>query len=62
MMQEVLEKQNGYQYLDSAPKTLTAKAHRPPYGDDGNYFSKPSAEDVYDVVLAMIQEAEPHRF
>ena len=62
MMQQVLEKQNGYQYLDSAPKTLTSKAHRPPYGDDGNYFSKPSAEDVYDVVLAMIQEAEPDRF
>jgi len=62
MLQEVLEKQNGYQYLDSAPTTLTAKAHRPPYGDDGNYFSKPSAEDVFDAVFEMIQEAEPHRF
>ncbi len=62
MMQEVLEKQNGYQYLDSAPTTLTAKEHRPPYGDDGNYFSKPSAEDFFDVVFKMINEAEPNRF
>ena len=62
MMQEVLEKQNGYRYLDSAPKTLTAKSHRPPYGDDGNYFSKPSAEDVFDAVLEMMKEVEPGRF
>jgi len=62
MLQEVLEIQNGYRYLDSPPKTLTAKAHRPPYGDDGNYFSKPNAEDVFDAVFDMIQEAEPHRF
>lgn len=62
MMQQVLENQQGYQYLDSAPTTLTSRAHRPPYGDDGNYFSKPSAEDLYDVVLEMIREAEPNRF
>ena len=62
MLQEVLEKQKGYRYLDSAPKTLTAKAHRPPYGDDGDYFSKPSAEDVFDAVFEMVQEAEPGRF
>ncbi len=62
MLQEVLEKQNGYRYLDSSPKTLTAKAHRTPYGDDGNYFAKPNAEDVFDVVLEMMKEVEPQRF
>ena len=62
MMQEVLEKQGGYQFLDAAPKTLTAAAHRPPFGSDGDYFSKPNAEDVYEVVRQMMVEAEPHRF
>ncbi len=62
MMQEVLEKQNGYRYLDAKPRTLSAKAHRPPYGDDGNYFSKPSAEDVIEMVFEMVREREPKRF
>jgi len=62
MMQEVLEQQDGYRYLDCKPRTLTAKAHRPPYGDDGDYFSKPSAEDVIDIVFDMVQEREPKRF
>jgi pyruvate/2-oxoglutarate/acetoin dehydrogenase E1 component len=56
MMQEVLEKQGGYQYLDCPPMTLTAKEHRPPYGSDGDYFGKPSAEDVIDIILKMILE------
>lgn len=62
MMQEVLEKQKGYMYLDAAPVTLTAKEHRPAYADDGNYYSKPSPEDVFDVVFEIINEAEPYRF
>ncbi len=62
MMQEVLEKQGGYRHLDSAPVTLTAKAHRPPYGSDGDYFSKPNAEDVYEAIYEMIKEADPGRF
>lgn len=62
MMQEVLEKQKGYQYLDSPPTTLSAKDHRPPYGTDGDYFSKPNAEDVYSTVFHMVHEAEPGRF
>jgi pyruvate/2-oxoglutarate/acetoin dehydrogenase E1 component/TPP-dependent pyruvate/acetoin dehydrogenase alpha subunit len=62
MMREVLEVQNGYQYLDSPPVTLTAKAHRPPFGSDGDYFSKPNPEDVYEVVFKLIAEAEPYRF
>ena len=62
MMQEVLEKQGGYRYLDSAPATLTAHAHRPPYGSDGDYFSKPNPEDVFEVVYNLLREASPQRF
>jgi pyruvate/2-oxoglutarate/acetoin dehydrogenase E1 component len=62
MMREVLEVQNGYKYLDSPPVTLTSKAHRPPFGSDGDYFSKPNAEDVFEVIFKMIEEAEPNRF
>jgi 2-oxoisovalerate dehydrogenase E1 component len=62
MMQEVLEKQGGWQYLDSPPKTLAAKEHRPAYTTDGDYFSKPSAEDVFDIVYEMMKEAEPEKY
>ena len=62
MMQEVLEKQGGWQYLDSAPKTLTAKEHRPAYTTDGDYFSKPSAEDVFDIIYGMMKEAKPEKY
>jgi pyruvate/2-oxoglutarate/acetoin dehydrogenase E1 component len=62
LMQEILEVQNGYQYLDSKPTTLTAKAHRPAYGTDGDYFSKPSAEDIYEKIYGMMQEAKPQDF
>ncbi|WP_246169081.1 alpha-ketoacid dehydrogenase subunit alpha/beta [Rudanella paleaurantiibacter] len=62
MMQQVVEGQQAYRYLDSAPRTLSAKAHRPPYGSDGDYYSKPSAEDVVDIVYEIMQEAEPNRF
>ena len=62
MMQEVLEKQGGWQYLDSPPKTLTAKEHRPAYTTDGDYFSKPSAEDVFDVIYSIMKEAEPGKY
>ena len=62
MLREILEVQNAYRYLDSAPMTLTAKAHRPPYGSDGDYFSKPQVEDVVEVLVEMLSEAEPSRF
>jgi 2-oxoisovalerate dehydrogenase E1 component len=62
MMQEVLEKQGGWQYLDSPPKTLTAKEHRPAYTTDGDYFSKPNAEDVFDSVYEMMKEAVPEKY
>lgn len=62
MMQEVLEKQGGYRYLDSPPLTLTAKPHRPPYGSEGDYFSKPNPEDVFEIIYGMMQESDPNRF
>ena len=62
LMQEILEKQGGYQYLDSAPQTLTAKAHRPAYATDGDYFSKPSAEDIFEKVYAIMHEVDPNSY
>ena len=62
MMQKVLEEQGGYYFLDSKPKTLTAKEHRPAYGSDGDYFSKPNAEDVFQAVYEIMNEADPIRF
>lgn len=62
MLQEVLERQGGWNYLDSPPKTLTGKEHRPAYTTDGDYFSKPSAEDIFDAVYAMMRESVPSRF
>jgi pyruvate/2-oxoglutarate/acetoin dehydrogenase E1 component len=62
MMQEVLEKNGGWNYLDSPPKTLTGKEHRPAYTTDGDYFSKPSAEDIFDAVYAMMKEAVPEKY
>ncbi len=62
MFQQVIERQGAYQFLDSAPQTLTAKAHRPPYSSDGDYFSKPSPDDVIDAVYAIMHEVDPARF
>ena len=62
MMQRVLEVANGYAFLDSRPRTITAKAHRPPYGSDGDYFSKPNSEDIFEVVYKMMHEALPDEF
>lgn len=56
LLQQILELQGGYRWLDSAPSTLTAKAHRPAYGSDGDYFSKPSVEDVVEKVMGMVGE------
>ncbi|MFM2138937.1 MAG: hypothetical protein RJA57_1244 [Bacteroidota bacterium] len=56
MFNQVMEVQGGYRYLDVAPRTLTAKAHRPAYGSDGDYFSKPNVEDVIDLVRSMMAE------
>lgn len=62
ILQQVLEVQHGYRLLDSAPKTLTSKDHRPAYGTDGDYFSKPSADDVVETVYEMMHEQSPDEF
>lgn len=62
ILNEILNNQNAYQYLDSQPKTLTAKAHRPAYGNDGDYFSKPSSEDIFEAVYAIMHELSPTDF
>ncbi len=62
MMQQVVEGQNAYRYLDSAPRTLSAKAHRPPYGSDGDYFGKPGVDDVVEIVYALMSETDPARY
>jgi pyruvate/2-oxoglutarate/acetoin dehydrogenase E1 component/TPP-dependent pyruvate/acetoin dehydrogenase alpha subunit len=62
MLQQVIEKQDGYALLDSAPRTLSAKAHRPAYGSDGNYWSKPNVETVFETVYALMHEVSPARF
>jgi pyruvate/2-oxoglutarate/acetoin dehydrogenase E1 component/TPP-dependent pyruvate/acetoin dehydrogenase alpha subunit len=59
MLQDVLEKQGGYRWLDSAPRTLSGTPHRPAYGSDGDYWSKPNAETVFDAVYALMREANP---
>ena len=56
LFNKVMEEQGGYRYLDVAPRTLTAKAHRPAYGSDGDYFSKPNAEDIEQVIREMMAE------
>ncbi|MDI1316371.1 alpha-ketoacid dehydrogenase subunit alpha/beta [Flavobacterium sp.] len=62
ILQQIIDEQNAYHYLDSQPQTLTAKAHRPSYGTDGDYFSKPSSEDVFEKVYAIMHEAKPEQF
>ncbi len=56
MFNKVMEEQGGYKWLDASPRTLTAKAHRPGYGSDGDYFAKPNAEDVMDAVRSLMAE------
>ena len=62
ILREILEKQDGYHHLDSKPATLTAKNHRPAYGTDGDYFSKPSADDIFEKVYVMMNEYNPKKY
>ncbi|MFL7871092.1 MAG: transketolase C-terminal domain-containing protein, partial [Anaerolineales bacterium] len=62
MLQEVIEKQGGYYWLDSPPKTLPGAQHRPAYGSDGDYWSKPNAESIFDAVYEMMHEVDPVEF
>ncbi|PWS29489.1 transketolase [Pedobacter yonginense] len=62
ILQQILEKQKGYFLLDGQPETLTAKAHRPPFGSDGDYFSKPSVDDVIETIYKMMHDANPSKY
>ncbi len=62
IMQQIVEKQGGYKYLDSKPKCLAAHAHRPAYATDGDYFSKPNSEDIFEAVYGIMREADANRF
>lgn len=62
MLQQVIEEQGGFYWLDAEPRTITAKPHRPAYGSDGAYFSKPNAEQVFAAVYDMMNEADPARY
>ncbi|TAH20441.1 MAG: transketolase [Cytophagales bacterium] len=62
MMQQVIDEQNAFKYLDSKPICVAAKPHRPPYGSDGDYFSKPNPEDIIDAVYAVMAEVVPAKF
>ena len=62
LFENIVNKQNGYLFLDSKPSTITAKAHRPAYGTDGDYFSKPSVNDIFEGIYAVMSEANPRKF
>ncbi|NJY62986.1 transketolase [Salinimicrobium sp. CDJ15-81-2] len=62
IIQKIMEEQDAWKYLDSKPQTLTAKDHRPAYGTDGDYFSKPSVEDIFEKVYEIMNEANPAKF
>jgi pyruvate/2-oxoglutarate/acetoin dehydrogenase E1 component len=62
MLQKVVEEQGAYTYLDSTPRTLCAQEHRPAYGSDGDYFSKPNNEDIFDTVYLLMSEVDPIKF
>ena len=62
MMQKVIEEQNAYYFLDSQPHTLSAKDHRPAYGEDGDYFSKPNADDIIEKVYSILHESNPNKY
>jgi pyruvate/2-oxoglutarate/acetoin dehydrogenase E1 component len=61
ILQQILDEQQAYRWLDASPQTLAAKPHRPAYGSDGDYFSKPNLEDIFDAVYAIMHEANPSK-
>lgn len=62
LLEQVVSQQDAYRFLDSKPETLTAKAHRPAYGTDGDYFSKPSVEDIFEKIYSIMSESNPSKF
>ncbi|MCL4109875.1 UNVERIFIED_CONTAM: hypothetical protein GTU68_028784 [Idotea baltica] len=62
MLSQILEEQDGYYLLDSKPVTLTAKEHRPPYGSDGDYYTKPNPEQIFETIYTMMAEVDPDAY
>ena len=62
ILDQILNEQNAFEYLDSQPKTLAAKPHRPAYGTDGDYFSKPSVEDIFEAIYDVMHELSPDNY
>jgi 2-oxoisovalerate dehydrogenase E1 component len=62
MMRNVVERDGGYRWLDSEPRTISAKEHRPSYGSDGDYWSKPNRESIFESVYALMHEANPRKY
>ena len=62
MLDEILNKQNAYPYLDSKPITISAQAHRPAYGSDGDYFSKPNVMDIFEKIYDIMHESNPNKY
>jgi pyruvate/2-oxoglutarate/acetoin dehydrogenase E1 component len=62
MMQQTLERNGGYEWLEAAPRTLPAREHHPPYGSDGDYFSKPNREQIFEAVYGLMRETDPRRY
>jgi pyruvate/2-oxoglutarate/acetoin dehydrogenase E1 component/TPP-dependent pyruvate/acetoin dehydrogenase alpha subunit len=62
ILQKIMEEQGAYKYLDSSPVTITSKEHRPAYGSDGDYFSKPNSDDVFDIIYKLMHEVNPNQF
>ena len=62
ILEDILNRQGGWKHLDGAPETLTAQPHLPPYGSDGDYYSKPSVDDIFEAAYRMMAEADPGRF
>jgi pyruvate/2-oxoglutarate/acetoin dehydrogenase E1 component len=62
ILQKIIQERNGFQYLDSSPITLTSKAHRPAYGTDGDYFSKPSMDDIIETAYSIMNDYNPNNF
>lgn len=62
ILQKIMEEQKAYQYLDAAPSTISAKEHRPAYGSDGDYFSKPNSDDVFECLYNLMHESNPQQF
>ena len=62
ILKKIIVDQNGYEFLDSKPKTITSKDHRPPYGSDGDYFSKPSLDDIFEGIYNVMNEYDPNKY